>query len=171
MTDLFTAAGATFPVAGYRTHLFRAWGEGPRLCVIGQNPSRADAERSDATVTRCCRRARNLGLAGLDMANIYPFVTPYPDEMFAGADPLGLAHGIDADAAILDVAARAGMVIAAWGGDRRQLARVQHVRKLLHDAGIAVHALGFTQDGSPRHPSRLAYAVQAELWPFSEAAR
>lgn len=169
MTDLFTSADAIFPADGYRTYLFRAWGEGPRLCVIGQNPSLADAVRSDATVTRCARRARMLGLDGLDMVNLFPFVTPYPDELFAAADPLGLTLGIDADAAIIDVAGRAGLVIAAWGGDRRQAARVAHVRRLLQAHGIEVHALGFTRDGSPRHPSRLAYAVPAVLWPFAEA--
>lgn len=167
MADLFgssPASGATFPAEGYRTHLFRAWGGGRRLCVIGQNPSKANAIVSDPTITRCVRRARDLRLDGLDMVNIFPLVTPYPDELFAHNDPLGLSHGIDADAAILEHATAAGMVIAAWGGDSRQTARVLHVRDLLAQRGVALHALGFTKGGSPRHPSRLAYSVMPEPW-------
>ncbi|MFH1553548.1 MAG: DUF1643 domain-containing protein [Pseudomonadota bacterium] len=170
-TNLFghpdAGAGATFPIEGYRTHLYRSWGPGKRLCVIGQNPSRATAIISDGTITRCVSRARSMGFDGLDMVNLYPLVTPYPDELFAHPDPLGLAHGISADAAIMARAGIAGMVIAAWGGDRRQAARVEHVKALLSERGIAVHALGFTKDGSPRHPSRLAYSVQPEIWRWS----
>lgn len=167
MADLFRShptSGATFPVEGYRTHLFRAWGAGRRLCVIGQNPSRANATLSDPTITRCAKRARDMGFDGLDMVNMYPLVTPYPDELFAHYDPLGLSHGIDADAAILERAVAAGMVIAAWGGDRRQTLRAVHVRDLLAQRGVILHALGFTKDGSPRHPSRLAYSVAPEPW-------
>jgi len=164
MADLFLQASAEFPAQAYRTLLSRWWDDGPRLCVCGQNPSLADRDRSDPTITRCVRRARDLGFAGLDMVNLYPLVTPYPDLMFAVPDALGVEYGIDADAVILDAARKAGMVIAAWGGDRRQAERATHVRRMLNQHGIPLYALGFTLDGAPRHPSRLAYSVQPEVW-------
>ena len=45
----------------FRYRLTRRWAAGPRIAFIGLNPSIANAEILDPTVTRCVRRARAMG--------------------------------------------------------------------------------------------------------------
>lgn len=170
--DLFTPSAAeprtwaTFrdDAAGRRHRLVlgRQWSDAPPLVVIGMNPSFADAERSDPTVTRCVRRAERMGAGGLRMLNADTLVTPYPDVIFA-LPPVERCLPIN-DYVIQRECLGALMVIAAWGGDRRQAERTAHVRRKLADAGIPLFALGFTKHGHPRHPSRLGYDVQPVAW-------
>ena len=89
-----TELGALFsPCRTWRYRLWRAWGPGERLRVVGLNPSTADEERDDHTMRRVEHYARRWGYDGYEMLNLFAARTPYPAEMMArqraGLDVVG----------------------------------------------------------------------------------
>ena len=60
-------------------------------------------------------------------------------------------------------------MVAAWGAlggspDLQRLLKERRDALLPLLDGIPLWCLGKTQDGSPRHPSRLGYGVPMERW-------
>ncbi|MCF3651339.1 DUF1643 domain-containing protein [Synoicihabitans lomoniglobus] len=113
---------------------------------IGLNPSTADENQLDPTLTRIAGFCRREGMDGFHMGNLFGQRTPYPKEMMAAPDPVGPGN----DASLLEAAAKCERVIAAWGvtGDFQD--RAAAVVKLL--AGFDLWCLGTTKAGHPRHP-------------------
>lgn len=156
--SLFKDSGTRFSADRmYRYELWRRWGEGPLLNFVMLNPSTADEVDNDQTVERCERRARQLGYDGLVVTNLFAFRATAPRAMKAAADPVGSEN----DAAILAVAGRAALVIAAWGAHGGFRGRSQQVRQLFCEIGLPLHCLALTQSGEPKHPLYLPY----DLWP------
>lgn len=149
----------------YRYLLTRVWDESrPRALFILLNPSTATEVQNDPTVERCERRARALGFGGFRVTNIFAYRATDPKVMRAQADPVGPGN----DAAIresLEWAAGAGdRIICAWGAHGAHLGRGAAVEALLRDSGRALHHLGLTKAGAPKHPLYIGYDRQPELW-------
>ena len=53
------------------------------------NPSRADAEVNDPTITRCINFARNWGYGRLKVVNLYAYRTSKPSLLKQAAKPIG----------------------------------------------------------------------------------
>lgn len=149
------------PDGQYRYRLGRTWGEGPRATFVMLNPSTADATTDDATIRRCIGFARDWGMAGLDVVNLYALRSRDPRKLWDHEDPVGP----DNDAHLADIALKATRsswpVVAAWGTHAKP-ARVTHLRalpgmqRLLH--------LGITKGGAPRHPLYVAKATTPRPW-------
>lgn len=154
-------AGAAFNADRSRRYLlWRVWDPSlPYLCVCGLNPSTADEKRLDATCTRCAYRARVMGFGGYVMVNLEAHVSTDPRNL---ADHMQRYGDYVNDLAIREAALGAGMTIVAWGAHTGTRTRAREVVGILRRAGVELHCLGTTADGSPRHPSRLAYSIQPE---------
>lgn len=152
--------GARFsPDRLHRYWLWRTLGSGTRrIAFIGLNPSRADEVRSDPTVTRCVNFARKWGFGRFDMLNAFAFVSPYPKEMRAAADPVGPEN----DYWLRRITGQVDFVVVAWGEEGTYRHRDQDVLALLER--VRLHHLGLTIKGHPRHPSRLPRDVEPEEW-------
>ena len=124
------------------------------------NPSTATEVQNDPTVERCERRARALGFGAFQVTNIFAWRDTDPRAMRAAADPIGPEN----DAAILAGADWADRVIAAWGTHGAHMARGPSVEALLRGRGHALHHLGLSKQGHPKHPLYIAYARQPEPW-------
>lgn len=145
----------------FRYSLSRVWASaGPRVLFILLNPSTATELHNDPTVERCERRARALGFGAFEVANIFAYRATDPRAMRAAAD----AIGPDNDQAVFDAASRADMVICGWGGHGIHLDRGADIAARLRAAGVALHHLGMTRNGQPRHPLYLGYDIQPVLW-------
>lgn len=144
--------GATFDEA--RTHrytLWRRWGDGPAVNIIGLNPSTAAETEDDPTIRRCIRFARDWGYAGLVMTNIFAWRATNPRDLpyFAVVQ----TGGKTADKALVREATVAGLVVAAWGAlPQYHQWRVKQVRDMMATAGVSLHAIRTTQGGHPAHP-------------------
>jgi hypothetical protein len=150
----FPRAGAEFSAGRrYRYRLWRVWAPGPRLLVIGLNPSTADETADDPTIRRCIGYARRWGYGGLEMRNLFALRATDPREMMAAPDPMGdnyrpllfaVAATVEGD----------GAVLAAWGahGVHRDadVTFSLDVRRNWPDVGVA--CLGYTKGRCPRHP-------------------
>lgn len=140
----------------YRYVLTRRWAEGPVLGWVMLNPSRADAERDDATVRRCMGFARSWGFAGIIVRNLYAARSSSPAGLWSHPEPVGPAND-----QYLASAAEDQLTVCAWGalGERHHRGRLVAAR--LDELGARMVCLGRTAAGQPRHP---LYA-RAELLP------
>ena len=145
----------------YRYSLTRIWDpDGRKALFVMLNPSTATEVQNDPTVERCERRARALGFGAFCVTNIFAWRDTDPRAMRAAKDPVGPAN----DAAILDGAAWADTIVAAWGTHGEHLDRGGAVETLLREAGHSLMHLGLSKAGHPKHPLYISYTQQPELW-------
>ena len=143
------------PCLTYRYFLRRVWSAGGRFIVwIALNPSTADHEKNDPTVTRMCNFSKKWGYDGLKLLNIFALRSTDPRELKNTVDPIGP----DNDAWIKRVARVDGQdVVCAWGvhgAYKHRGADVMNDLLLASRANVSV--LGWTKDGWPRHPLYLS---------------
>jgi hypothetical protein len=137
------------PDRRHRYSLVHRWNPlfGDRLIMwIGLNPSTADEQQLDPTLTRIRSFSEREGYDGFWMANLFALRTPYPKEMMAAPDPVGPGN----DASLHEGAARCDRIVAAWGVIGEFQSRAEAVVKLF--PGRELWCLGTTKEGHPRHP-------------------
>lgn len=146
----------------YRYWLKREWdGRDPQMVFIMLNPSTADALVDDATIRVCVGRAKRMGCGSIRVLNLFAYRATDPKAMMLAADPVGPEN----DAYIQSVMrSKPAMVIAAWGVGGNYMGRARKVSETCVAYGVPLHCLGTTKDGHPRHPLRIAYSVQPQLW-------
>ena len=160
--------GAYFSEGGrYRYRLWRRWDLGSMCVWLMLNPSKAGADKDDATIRRCVGFAKMWGYAGIEVVNLYPLVET--DAKLAMRSPDRTDGGTRNYHYIRGAVWQHQNVVCAWGatvepdhatnclvGDLEKIAGWENVR-----------CLGVTKSGQPRHPVRLPYAT--ELVPLSIA--
>jgi hypothetical protein len=144
-----------------RRFLLGSRGANP-LFVMGLNPSVADKERSDHTITRIKHYASRHPWEGFVMLNIYAQRTPQPANLHHNLDTSLHQHNISHIKKILEKHPGTS-IVAAWGGTitiRPYLSScltdiLQHIRHI----PLTWLQIGdcLTAKFHPRHPSRGAY--------------
>ncbi|SCU73464.1 conserved hypothetical protein [Cupriavidus necator] len=141
----------------YRYRLWREWDASrPALGFIMLNPSTADHQVNDPTITRCLQR----GLAGkygrLEVVNLFPLRSTDPAGLLTHPDPLG--HEDAANCSVMDALDRCSLVICAWGAHKAAPGRAADVLRIVRMRGLGnlLFHLGLNQDGSPKHPLYIA---------------
>lgn len=141
----------------WRYTLWRSWDERLPYCqFIGLNPSTADEVQDDPTVRRCIRFARDWGYGALCMTNAFAYRATDPGVMKVQPDPVGRAN----DRWLGEIAAAAGIVVAAWGVHGAHLDRDRQLAARLGK----LHCLGTTRDGHPRHPLYVRADTRPRPW-------
>ncbi len=151
MTQDAIERGAAMSACGtYRYHLWREWNSTqPRMLLIMLNPSVADHQRDDHTITKSIAIARHLGCGRLDVGNLAAFRSSHPAELRHAADPVGPQN----DAHLARMLAASDLLVCAWGAHAVALpGRVEAVARLIRAAGVAPQALRLTNGGHPSHP-------------------
>lgn len=160
--------GASLSADGiYRWTLRRWWANGPTATFVMLNPSTADATQDDPTIRRCIGFAKRMGCGSLLVVNLFARRATNPRDLIPFA---GETVEREELAAWGEALAEGGPLIAAWGASpnwlRRDIdARSAMFRANAQMAGRGMHALGLTQDGSPRHPLYLKGDAQLVAWP------
>jgi len=148
------------PCETYRYALTRCWGNAGRLLFVLLNPSTATEAQNDPTVERCERRARALGYGAFRVTNIFALREANPHKMRAAPHPIGPQN----DATLLRSVGWADTIIAGWGTHGAHMDRGVQVAAMLGQTGRAVHHLGLTKAGQPRHPLYIAYHQEPQVW-------
>jgi hypothetical protein len=146
----------------YRYRLSRIWlPHKPKVCFVMLNPSTANHDILDPTVTRCKKRAQKLGYGGLEVVNIFALRSTDPKELYKVSDPVGPENF----ASISEALSECAIAICAWGSHGNLL----NVGSIIKDCinqffpGKS-HYLKLNSDGSPAHPLYLPYSLQPVLW-------
>jgi hypothetical protein len=132
----------------YRYALWRIWDrDKPKVMFIGLNPSTANEITDDPTIRRVKSMAQNWGYGGVYMANLFAWVTPYPDELAKCIDPVG-----ENDLWLHKIAMQCSETIFAWGNFKEAQERAKKVVVMFPNA----KALHINKNGSPKHPLYVA---------------
>lgn len=142
----------------YRYTLTRRWGDGKPVVWVMLNPSTADAEVDDPTITRCIRFTERWGYQAMTVVNLFAFRATDPRRLKTARDPVGPFN----DTAIMDAISEAAFVVAAWGTWGSTFKRDKEFLELI--GAQKVKALGVTGDGDPRHPLYLRADARLINW-------
>jgi len=137
------------------------------IFVVGLNPSTANKEHSDPTVTRVRKVSENNGYDGFVMLNLYPLRATDPKKLPKQADKELLNTNINEIVSIVGDDATP-IFWAAWGSD---ISSRDYLKVALFQLNESIAKLGgqwvkfgpLNAKKHPRHPSRLSYA-----WTFSK---
>jgi hypothetical protein len=170
--SLFPVGSATFgpqlsesgrPV--YRYLLTRDLrGDGPPFVVVMVNPSTADADTNDATISRLIGFGRRAGARSLVVANLFAYRATDVRTLRTVRDPVGPEN----DATLRELARGNGRIVVAWGPLAKMPAEFRHrpavVAADLRRAGASLFALAVCKDGQPSHPLMLPNAATPQPW-------
>ena len=117
-----------------------------RLVVCGLNPSTADEENNDPTISCLLTVAAQLKCNIFIMLNLFAYRATKPKDMMRAPYPVGSEN----NAYITSIASQADIFIAAWGNHGKAYGRESEVLQLLK--GIDVKCFGFNANGTPKHP-------------------
>ena len=126
-----------------------------RMVWIMLNPSTADDDVDDPTIRRCIGFARAWGYSELEVVNLFAARATNPKDLRTFDDPVGDGN----DDTILEVTARAVLIVCGWGQWGWLYGRGEHVVRLLHLHRRPLDCLGTTKHGQPRHPLYLPRSV------------
>lgn len=124
-----------------------------KLAIIMKNPSTAGESRSDQTIGKVEAWTRRHSFGSVVCVNLFARRTTVPSAL--NGLPYSDIVGLENDRHILEAAATADVIVAAWGNPNG-IARVVYDRRIGEVlrllAGYAVHTVGpLTRDGYPRH--------------------
>ena len=155
--------GAKFSDCGkYRYHLYRIWDARlPKVMCIGLNPSTANGDEDDPTISGLIRMLPEYGYGGFYMVNLFGLITSDPEKLRECPNPVG-----EQDYFIALVTYMVKDVIFCWGSFKQADYRAKKMLTVFKDA----LCFGKTSRGNPIHP--LAAAVwlksKCKLQPFQE---
>ena len=142
----------------FRYALWREWDvDGPKVLMIGLNPSTADASRNDPTIRRCIGFARQWGFGGVWVLNLFAYRATYPADLRAAPDPVGPRN----DEWIRRVARKVDRAVAVWGNDGGFMQRSTRVRAMLGDR---LEVIRLNAGGEPAHPLYLPAHLCPVAW-------
>ncbi len=150
------------PCKQYRFRLERDWSgvedaEGVHFVLL--NPSTADADKPDNTVTRLINFGKAWGFGRMMLSNIFAYKSTDPRELYTDSQH---RIGADNDGWILDAAQRNTLTVVAWGNHGELLGRGRQVTELL---GTSLHCFGVNSTGHPIHPLYLAAETSLTRFP------
>jgi hypothetical protein len=157
---------ATFfgPTKAYRPLLTRSWTKHPkrRWLWVGMNPSTANAISDDLTIRKEIEFTIQGGGDDYAKCNIMDYRATHPQDLLKlGAD----VRSSENMYILREQAALADRIIAAWGRlDPKFEYYAAETLITLRASGKKIFCLGRTANGSPRHPSRLAYSEKLEKY-------
>ncbi len=123
------------------------------------NPSVADEEKNDPTISQCENYATNWKFGGLEVVNLFAFISTDRKKIRKGGKEI---IGKNNDDRVLRTCKKADLVVAAWGNDGKIQNRSTEVKKLLQKSGIKIRALKINKSGEPHHPLYLKKDLKRE---------
>lgn len=166
MSDLLMTRSAIFSECGLYRYVLEHDFErsGPVISLGMVNPSKADGQANDSTMTRVDRFAARLGASKVVVWNKFALIDKDVRALRVAPDPIGPEN----DAYIAQAIQGADIHIVAWGPlsklPKPLRNRWREVADVLLSAGAKPMCWGTAQDGQPRHPLMIAYSTPLVPW-------
>jgi hypothetical protein len=162
MNRIHQPSGAIFSECGkYRYSLWRRWGPGLKtVAFICVNPSVANEQENDPTITRCINFAKAWGFDRLMVLNAFAFVKTKLGRMKLDRQHIGELN----DEILLQHRNDGTVMVAAWGNHCPHWRAEEVVSLLARD----LMCLGQNKNGSPKHP--LMQPADLMLQPYKQVA-
>lgn len=135
----------------WRYSLWRIWNDSlAKVAFIGLNPSTADEEINDPTVTRCINYAKKWGFGGMYMLNIFGYRATDPKKMKGFSEPIGERN----NASISYVLGKndVDLAVCAWGNHGLHLGRGKEMLSFIKGMDVKICCLDRNKNGMPKHP-------------------
>ena len=149
----------------YRYRLWRKWDESDRRPILWVmlNPSTADGNVDDRTISRCIDFSRRFGYGAMWVGNMYAYRSTDPRELvrldlLTAYGPHNLRH-------LTEMAQASDRVVVAWGSNMMARGESQHFTRRMLERERRLWCLGKTNGGAPRHPLYVPKETQLEPWP------
>lgn len=128
----------------YRYCLWRIWDlSKPRVIFVGLNPSTANENKNDNTITKVVKIAKYNDFGGVYMMNLLPYVTAYPSELKCDKESYSLN-----DEWLDKIYDKCKTVVFCWGNFKEAIDRGEELTRLF----INPMCLSQNKNGSPKHP-------------------
>lgn len=111
------------------------------------NPSKANSIRLDPTVTRCTKRALNLGYDMIVVSNLYPFISTDPKLLKKNKGNLRLNFKI-----IEEIVKFSSVNILAYGNYKDNFQYSEIIKEIFKNQDKTAYCLEVNSDNSPAHP-------------------
>lgn len=166
LTDLLITMKAKFSECGLYRYLIEHdyGGDGPVISLGMINPSEANEEKNDPTMTKVDGFAIRKRASKVIVWNQFALINKDVRALRTASDPIGPEN----DAYIAQAIRGADIHIVAWGPlsklPKPLRNRWREVTDVLLSAGAKPMCWGTALDGQPRHPLMLAYATPLVPW-------
>lgn len=132
----------------YRYRLKCQWNNSlPNVTFVMLNPSVANVDICDPTLSRCINYAKKWGYGGINAVNLFAYISTNPEQLKTTHDPVGKLN----DEYITEAVQDSELVVLAWGTKYgKMLNRDRKVVTLLK--AYEPHCLKKTKNGDPSHP-------------------
>ena len=162
-----------YRISATNTQRFALGKKGKRMLVgLGLNPSTADDQKPDMTISKVMGLASRNGFDGFVMVNLYPLRKTFPHELPKRKNN---AHHLQNLQEIQQILADQSeiSILAAWGNpitERPYLKKcLKDIYETLSDQRVNWLQVGsLTKAGHPRHPSRVAYALGLQTFDIQQ---
>lgn len=116
------------------------------IAWIALNPSTADENKLDPTLTRIKKFSSKFGFNTFYMLNLFAYRSTDPNNMLIQEDPIGK----DNDIWIKNICGKCNVVVCCWGTLGNHRKRQNDVLNLVKDYNL--NYLSLNKDGTPKHP-------------------
>lgn len=162
--DAFDVKGAEFdPERKYRFRLSREWDHRkPVVLFIMLNPSTADENVLDPTLTRCRKYAEAWGFGKMMVGNLWALRSTDPKALLTHPDPVGFGN----IGHLVTMHEASALTVVGWGANVKHPTLSQHAASVLQMLREVkpVYALRITKEGHPQHPLYLPGDLKPFRW-------
>lgn len=163
----FSCEAVFSPCMAYRYWLEWRWSEAPALIVWMLNPSTADHQKLDPTISGLVKRAKRWGYGAVIVINLFAYRATDPRDMKAQADPIGPANDALSEIAIARSIDSGFPIVCGWGNHGLHRGRDSWARDLARLRACPLSAFAITGEGQPQHPLYIAHDIRPEPWTIS----
>lgn len=166
MTETVQKSAIISSCCRYRYELRREWDSRLPPYVSGMlNPSTADANLDDRTISRNVGSAQSAGCGSLIVWNLGAGRATDPRNWIAMQDPIGPENDSHIRRILSECRERNGVAVVGWGNRGSFMMRDRAVLEIAKGVGITFNCLGVTKTGQPKHPLYIASCTRLTRWP------